>query len=80
MGEAYLHHRAAELVAYGTRLRARAAAYAGEHRVTAVLGQRDVPEGADDIAHPAAQAHVIDSAGRWCLFWGERDNGMIADF
>jgi len=80
LGEAYLHHRAAELVAYGTRLRACAAAYAGEHRVTAVLGQRDLSEEADDLVHPAAQAHLVDSAGRWCLFWGERGHGMIADF
>jgi hypothetical protein len=80
LGEAYLHHQPAELTAYGTRLRARAVTYAAEHRVTVVLGQRDVPEEADDLAHPAAQAHVVDSAGRWCLFWGERGHGMLADY
>lgn len=79
LGEAWMHHRAAELLDYGGRLRARAATYAGEHGVTAVLDRRDVPEEAD-LDHPILRAHITDSAARWCLFWGERGHGMIADF
>jgi hypothetical protein len=80
LGEAWARHRPAELTDYGTRLRDRAAAFAEENRVAHVLGQRNLPESITDFEHPAAKAHVVDSAARWCLFWSERGHGMIADF
>ncbi len=79
-GEAWAHHRAAELRDYGAKLRDRAAAFAAEHGVPHVLGQRHLADSITDWEHPAAKAHIVDSAARWCLFWGERGHGMFADF
>jgi len=80
LGEGWIHHTAAELNDYGTRLRACVASFADSEGVTAVLGQRDRPEWLTDWEHPASKAHILDSAARWCLFWSERGHGMIADF
>jgi hypothetical protein len=79
LGEAWVHHRADELNDYGIQLRDRAAAFAEDSDVTEVLGQRYLPSGHDPDG-PAEQAHIVDSAARWCLFWSARGHGMIADF
>ena len=65
---------------YGTRLRDCVASFADPEVVAGVLGQRDRPDWLSDWEHPASKAHIVDSAARWCLFWGERGHGMIADF
>ena len=80
LGEAWEHHRAGELRDYGARLREQAAAFAEQQGVTDVLGKRYLPETIDDWEHPATKAHIVDSAARWCLFWGERGHGMFADY
>jgi hypothetical protein len=79
-GEAWVHHRPAELTDYGTRLRDHAAAFAEGQGVAAVLGQRLLPESITDWEDPAVKAHIVDSAARWCLFWGGRGHGMYPDF
>jgi hypothetical protein len=79
-GEAWAPHRPAELADYGTRLLNHAAAFAEKHGLADVLGQRDLPASVTDWEHPAAKAHIVDSAARWCLFWGERGHGMYPDF
>jgi hypothetical protein len=80
LGEGWLHHRAVELAVYGTRLREQGAAFAEEHGVATVLGQRYLPESVTEWDDPAAKAHIVDSAARWCLFWGQRGHGMMAWF
>lgn len=80
LGEGWIHHTAAELKDYGTRLRNCAASFADAAGVTGVVGQRDRPDWLSDWEHPASKAHIMDSAARWCLFWGARGHGMIADF
>jgi hypothetical protein len=79
-GEAWVPHRPAELTEYGTRLRDHAAAFAERERVADVLGQRRLPESITDWEHPAAKAHIVNSAARWCLFWGAHGRGMYPDF
>lgn len=80
LSEAWGHHTAADLLDYGTRLRAGAASFAGREGVTGVLGQRYRPDWLNDWDHPATKAHIADSAARWCLYWAERGHGMIADY
>lgn len=80
LGEAWEHHTARELMIYGTRIAERALSFAKEHRVTGVLGRRYRPDWLNDWDHPASQVHIVDSAARWCRYWGERGHGMIADF
>jgi hypothetical protein len=79
-GEAWVHHKAAELKDYGTRLCDHAAAFAAESGVADVLGRRNLPERITEWEHPAAKAHIVDSAARWCLFWSGRGHGMYPDF
>ena len=78
--EAWGHHTAAELMDYGKRLSEAARAFAQKHEVADVLGKRLPPQPVTDWDDPAVQAHIVDSAARWCAFWSERGHGMIADF
>ena len=78
--EAWGDHTAAELVDYGGRLRDRAVAFAERHGLTGMLAQRDPPETEEEQESPAGQVHIVISAARWCLFWGERGHAMLADF
>ncbi len=64
---------AAELAAWGRALKDRAAAYAAQHNVTHVLDNRDFMP-ADDTS-PEAQAHIVDQAARWALWWSDRGHG-----
>lgn len=65
--------KADELVGYGERLKEKAAHYAAERGVTDVLGQHSP---VCDLERPCGLAHIVDSAGRWCVFWGERGFGL----
>lgn len=79
-GEAWVPHRPAALTDYGTRLRDHAVAFAEGRGVAAVLGQRLLPEWVTDWEDPATKAHIVNSAARWCLFWGGRGHAMYPDF
>lgn len=73
ISRAWTPMKADELIAYGEGLKEQAANYATEHGVMAVLGQHDPP---CDLELPCGLAHIADSAGRWCVFWGERGFGL----
>lgn len=73
IGRAWTPMKAEELVAYGERLREKAARYAAEHGVSDVIGERR-PD--CDLDQPCGLAHIVDSAGRWCIFWGRRGFGL----
>ena len=55
-------------------------AFAERHGLTGMLAQRDPPETEEEQESPTGQVHIVISAARWCLFWGERGHGMLADF
>ncbi len=56
-----------ELLAYGRALEEAATRYATEH---GVLDRAKAFEPPDEEEGPAALAHVVAAAGRWCTFWG----------
>ena len=66
---------APELAAYGRKLIACGESWAAEHDVD--IGAMN-PEAEDfDLESPEGKVDIILSAGRWCVFWGER--GHILD-
>ena len=74
--EAYRHHRAVELVGFGRKLERCATDFAQRNGVAAILDERQPPA---ETEGPAAKAHILIAAARWCLFWGEGGHGMEAD-
>jgi hypothetical protein len=75
--KAWKHHRVPELVDYGRRLQAAATEFGRRMRVGEdVLERREPPPGEGF----AAQAHLVASAARWCLFWAERGHSLEADW
>lgn len=67
--------RPAVLVAYGKELIACAETWAAEHGVDIDAG---IPEGEEiDLEDPGLKVDMVLSAGRWCIYWGER--GHILD-
>jgi len=62
-----------DLVAYGHALMERADAWVAAHGCEWVRDQVTPP---DDSASPAAQAHIVFAAARWCLYWGERGHWL----
>ena len=76
-----LHERAWDrmnpeaLRAYGETLLRIGREYAQEHGCAALEAQRDSPE-ADADDDPEFRAHVLFSAGKWCVFWAERGHGL----
>lgn len=75
---AYKRQLAPEMIAYGKELIARAKAWAVEHGVD--LDSID-PEAEDfDLDSPEGKVDIVMSAGRWCVFWGERGHLLDPDF
>lgn len=62
-----------DLAAYGRTLMARAEDFAGRHGCLAVLDQKVEPEKDDG---PDFQCHVVSSAARWCIYWGDRGHWL----
>lgn len=62
-----------DLVRYGEALLEKADAWAKAHACEEVRDQRMAP---DDQESPAARAHIVFSAGRWCTYWGQRGHWL----
>jgi hypothetical protein len=65
---------APDLSAFGNALLVRATAFAKAKR----LDVPDMPPG--DPASIEGQLHIVDAAGRWCRFWGERGHLLVPSF
>lgn len=76
MDAAYESKFADETVAYGQELLEAAHKYAAANRVD----PRDCELSDDDMERktPRYQTNIVLSAGRWCLFWGERGHMLDA--
>jgi hypothetical protein len=72
---AYAPMLAASLLRYGTELSTAALRYARQHGVEYV--QEGKPPEFDEQS-PAMRAHIVFSAGRWCLYWANRGHGLEA--
>jgi hypothetical protein len=68
--EAYNEREPAELVEYGKSLIEKAERYAQAHDID--LGALDT----DDTESDSFKLDVVLSAGRWCIYWGERGHAM----
>ncbi|MBE9551900.1 MAG: hypothetical protein IMF05_00410 [Proteobacteria bacterium] len=69
---------APELAAYGRELMACGEFWAAEHGID--IGAMN-PEREDfDLESPEGKVDIILSAGRWCVFWGERGYILDPDF
>jgi hypothetical protein len=66
---------AAELEAYGEALLQAGRGYAKQHGLEALEHQREPPE-TEGEASPESRAHIIFSAGNWCLWWARRGHGL----
>ena len=64
-----------ELNEYGETLLAIGRDYARLHACEALEEQRDPPD-TDDEDSPEARAHILFSAGKWCVFWAQRGHGL----
>ncbi len=82
--EAWEHHLPEALAVFGSRLEAAAASYAGRNGVADRIGEHEVDYTEEEESRfpdtPVAQAHIVASAARWCLFWSHRGHGQEADF
>ena len=65
---------APDLAAFGNALLVRASAFA---KVKG-LNVPEMPPA--DPASAEGQLHVVDAAGRWCRFWGERGHLLVPSF
>lgn len=75
LNRAWEHLQANELLAYGQALQSIAEQYAAENNVEHVLVLRDISD--EDYANePAAKAHFMISAAKWCIYWAERGFGL----
>jgi hypothetical protein len=76
--DAWEHKLPREILEYGHRLKSIAETYAREKGVEKVLPIFKYDW--DDEDSSEAKAHILISAARWCLYWGERGHGMQAYF
>jgi hypothetical protein len=74
---AYRSKLAEDAVIFGHSLMALAVDYAKRNSVEHVFVDRGTDADEDS---PEFQAHVVFAAAQWCLFWGERGHGFLADF
>ncbi|HTO59988.1 MAG TPA: hypothetical protein VMM15_01910 [Bradyrhizobium sp.] len=65
---------APDLSAFGNALLVRAGAFAKAK----ALDVPAVPPA--DPASPEGQLHIVDAAGRWCRFWGDRGHLLVPSF
>lgn len=62
-----------DLTAYGRTLMARAAEFGERHGCRVVCDQIVAPE---EEEGPVFQTHVVASAARWCIYWGDRGHWL----
>jgi hypothetical protein len=77
MERAFTDQSPEELVEFGTALIQHGRRVAAEHGCEAIEQQVEPP---DELESPAGQAHILFSAGRWCLYWGSRGHYLEASF
>ncbi len=65
-----------ELVEYGETLLKRAQEFAGENNCSEAAEQFEFSDWSDESAE--SKAHIMASAGRWCIYWGSRGHFLDA--
>lgn len=78
LNEAYTSQLAEGAMNFGQRLMDVAQGYADKHGVSYLKHQRMPPESDEDSIE--SKAHILFSASKWLLWWGERGHGYEADF
>jgi hypothetical protein len=73
--QAWSRMNAAELLAYGEALLQAGRNFAKQHGIEALEHRYELPETDDDDA-PESRAHIIFSAGNWCVWWARRGHGL----
>ena len=75
---AYERVLAPEMIMYGKELIMRAEAWATEHGIDLTSIN---PEAKDfELDSPEGKLDIVMSAGRWCIFWGERGHLLDPDY
>jgi len=77
MERAFTNQSPAELVEFGNTLLEHARRVAAENECEAIEQRLEPP---DDMDSPEWQAHILFSAGRWCVYWGSRGHYLEADY
>ena len=77
LAEAYQSQLSKDTVNFGQRLMKLADNYAIENRLQHLKHQRELPDTEDDS--PERKVHIIFSAAKWLLWWGERGHGYQAE-
>jgi hypothetical protein len=75
LDSAWVSKLPSETVSYGHELLRRASAFATAHQINLA----DV-HAAEDPESNEFHLDAVQSAGRWCVFWGERGHWLEADF
>ncbi len=78
LDEAYTSKLAGDAFDYGTRLMAKADAYAKENNLQYLKDTVMPPEGEEDS--PIGKTHIVYSAAKWLLWWSSRGHGYEANF
>lgn len=76
--EAYTSKLAKDTIEFGKRLMIIAEDYSNKSNCYYLKDQRMPPETDED--KPESKTHIIFSAAKWLLWWGERGHGYEADF
>ncbi len=76
--EAYTSQLARDTVDFGNRLMKIADDYAAQRNLQYLKNQRIPPDSDEDT--PESKAHIMFSAAKWLLWWGQRGHGYEADF
>lgn len=76
--QAYQPMLAKEAVAFGNTLMQCATNYAKKHDVLHVKDQRTLTN--TEIHSPESKAHIVFSAAKWLLWWGEKGHGFMAEY
>ncbi|GGK87757.1 hypothetical protein ACD591_19320 [Rufibacter glacialis] len=78
MEEAYTSQLAPGTVDFGKRLMKIAEDYASKYNLQYLKEQRIPPDSDEDT--PESKVHILFSAAKWLLWWGQRGHGYEADF
>jgi hypothetical protein len=76
--EAYISKLSQETVDFGNRLMKVADEYSKKHNCEYLKAQRIIPDFDED--KPETKAHILFSAAKWLIWWGELGHGFEADF
>ncbi|MEQ9090093.1 MAG: hypothetical protein RIE52_03340 [Balneola sp.] len=76
--EAYTSQLAEGAMDFGQRIMKIADDYAMQHNVQSLKEQKEPPDA--DEESPESNAHIMFSAAKWLLWWGQKGHGYEADF